>query len=231
MMDFMQVIGGMVGSVVSTSQLGVMRFPGMYAIAEVPIDTFLKIDHESRATPTKYPVETGANYSDHIVIEPVKITISGLVSDLDVDPYTYGITPVLGGLEDFMTHTLNSKSSAIWNQLKAVQTSRYLFSVDTGLEFYDNMCITSLKVTQDKGSVTSLRFTAVCEEVLTIDFEQRSDNLATQVPESTGGKSTTDIAKENGDTYARTSTPKKKGELKPTKPRKPSSSWAKQLFN
>jgi len=214
MYDLMQVVGGMIGTIVSTSQFGFMRFPGMYAIAEVPIDTFLKVDHESRATPTKYPVETGANYSDHIVIEPMRVTISGLISDLDFEPYLYGVTPLLGGMESFMNYMLNSKSSAIWNQLKAVQTSRVLFSVDTGLEWYDNMCITSLKVTQDKNSLTSLRFVAVCEEILTIDFEQRQDNLATTVPESTGGTSTTEIARSNGSTQARTAPKKKAGKLK-----------------
>ncbi len=214
MTDFMFTVGGLIGNVISSSRIGAMLFPGVYNIAQIPIDSFLKIDHESRATPTKYPVETGANYSDHIVIEPAKVTVSGLVSDVELKPFTYGITPELGEVATFMNNILNSKSSAIWNQLKAVQTSRTLFTLEAGIETYDNMCITSLRVSQDKNTSGSLRFTAVCEEILTIDFEQRENNLATSVPEDVGGKSTTDIAKNNGDTHTRMLKPKKSGELK-----------------
>jgi hypothetical protein len=213
-------------SMVSTATFGMMRFPGGYAIAEIPIDTFLKVDHTSKATPTKYPVETGANYSDHIVIEPMEVKISGLVSDVSADPYEYGVSSLLDGVSGFMgagamgAGAMAGKTSSIWDQLRAVQTSRVLFSVNTGLVFYENLCITSLQVMQDRNTSGSLRFVAQCQEILSIDFEQRQDNLATEVPE--GSKAQTDIAKTNKDTNARTTPTKKKGEYKPEKPKQQS---------
>jgi len=228
MISAVDLILGSVDSIVSIPEFGFIRLDARYSIADIPIDTFKFIDHTSKATPTKYPVESGAWFSDHIVIEPVTVKISGLISDINPGMENLGIPSILSPVSSLLNQSFSSRTASTWNQLKALQTSRIIFAIDTGIEVYENMCITSLSVKQDKDSLTSLRFTANCQEILVIDIEQRQNNLSTTVPggsssggSSSSGKGQTDTAKTNKHTNDRVTPPREGGEKKPTD----SSTW------
>jgi hypothetical protein len=212
MIDAVDLILGSVDSIVSIPEFGFIRLDSKYSIADIPIDTFKFIDHTSKATPTKYPVESGAWFSDHIVIEPVTVKISGLISDVNPGMSNLGIPSILYPISDMLNQSFTSRTASTWNQLKALQTSRIIFAIDTGIEVYENMCITLLSVKQDKDSLTSLRFFATCQEILVIDMEQRQNNLSTSVPDNPQ----TEIGAGNGDTDDRVTPPREGGEKKPT---------------
>ncbi len=225
-MEFLATLGSVINKTMLAPQniigtVGNLVFPDAYYIGDVSIDTFKDEDHNYKAKVTKYPTETGATLADHVTIDPAVITISGEVSDLtSVSIRDAGVLRNPGALlnsaiSSVMGASSMKRSGIVWEQLRAVQTNRELLTVQTNLQIYNNMIITSLRAKQDTNTAGTLRFKAVLEEVLTIDFGQREDALTLEVPED---KAVTTTAKNNKATSSRakSSTTKKMGLQKPT---------------
>ena len=51
-------------------------------IGDIQLDIIIEEGASSSARVTKNPVENGADINDHIIIEPMKFTISGVVSNV-----------------------------------------------------------------------------------------------------------------------------------------------------
>ncbi len=225
-MEFLATLGSVISSTMLAPQniigtVGNLVFPDAYYIGNVSIDTFKDEDHSYKAKVTKYPTETGATLADHITIDPALISIKGEVSDLtSMGVRDVGILRNPGALlnsaiSSVMGASSMKRSGIVWEQLRAVQTNRELLTVQTNLQIYNNMAITSLRTRQDTNTAGTLRFEAVLEEVLTIDFNQRADSVTLEVPED---KAVTDTAKDNKATASRakSSTTQKMGLQKPT---------------
>ncbi len=210
-MSFIDTISGVIGNAILAPQniigtVGNLIFPKSYYIGNVAIDTFKEEEHNYKATVTKYPTETGATLADHVSIEPAVITIHGEVSDLtSMSMRDIGIIRNPGALlnpviNSVMGASSMKRSAIVWEQLRAVQTNRELLVVQTNLQVYENMIITSLKARQNTTTAGTLRFQATLQEVLTIDFEEIAGGATFEVPEN---KATTDVAKNNKSTASR----------------------------
>jgi hypothetical protein len=169
-------IGAAIGGLTTIGAVGGLLFnSGGYAIGWVPIDLFEKSEHKSDTTATKYPVEIGAMYSDNIVIEPIRVTISGVISDTRTgEPFDMALAGAVGSLAQGIIGGFPiAKGSASWQMLRMMQTMRVTFTLSAGLEIYPNMFLQSLTGVKEPGKCNKLRFTAVCQEILTAELENR----------------------------------------------------------
>jgi len=129
-------------------------------IGGIEIDAIMSESATSKATATKNPVEKGADTTDHIRIEPMSFTASGVVSD----------TPVrlVGNLVNIFKNSGHRISVEAWNKLLKLQTKRQPFTLQQGLRSYDNIAITELNYTQDASTANVLMFNAKMDEIILV---------------------------------------------------------------
>lgn len=126
-------------------------------IAGLKVDISQSESHERSNLVTKNPIESGADVSDHIQIQPAKLTISGIVSATPVQILGLG-----GG---------NSRVSDAYSALKNIATERELVDITTGIEVYQNMALVTLTVPRDRETGRSMRFTALFEEIFIVESQ------------------------------------------------------------
>lgn len=212
-MALLQEVGSSLsGNIGLGRQVGRLFFPREYSIGDIEIDSILSEAHSSTAQVTSYPVESGGSMADHIVVDPSTVIIRGVVSDISSNEFIdYGMIGLSKEIsDDAKGKESKTRSQLVWAQLRDAQSKRELISIQTGLRLYENMAIVALQVDQDKDTSLSLHFTATLKEVLSIDFDVRSDavTLITDSPE-------TEVAKGNQPTADRMKTVAKKGTAKP----------------
>ena len=124
---------------------------------------------------TSHPVESGTNISDHIIVQPKIISITGLLTAI----YTI---PIIGnGILDF-----NQLGSAIQFLFDAAD-SRTLFTLTTGLYFgrsyfkIKNMAIQSIDIPRNNQyGRTSIKFNIVFKEMVITDTNPSTKNSSSQ---------------------------------------------------
>jgi len=133
---------------------------------------------------TSHPVETGTNVSDHIIVMPQTITVTGILTAIDV-------LPIIGtGILNF-----NQLGTAV-QFLFGAASERTLFTLSTGLYFgqsyfkKNNLAIQSIDIPRNNQyGRTSIKFTIVFKEViLTNTSPTTNSNYSTQgQPDSANG--------------------------------------------
>ena len=117
-------------------------------IGNISLDATLSEDHSYLARATQFPLENGSFVSDHVVVEPIRLNIRGIVSD----------TPI-NLLSDF------NRSIDNFNRLTRLFETKSIISVITGIRVYRNMVMTSLRVPRDVESGQSLTFEIDLQEM------------------------------------------------------------------
>lgn len=118
-------------------------------------------DHVFETTVCDNPVETGGSIADHAYDLPVKLTLTAAVSDL----------PPKGKESDLYANEGPSRSLAAYAWLRNVQRAHEPFSVQTGLDLYPSMLISSLKVKLDKDHTRILYFTVSLSEIIIVSTQ------------------------------------------------------------
>lgn len=127
-------------------------FGRKYARAQVgviAIDATLSEDHEYTARVTSFPVENGELVSDHIINEPEKLNLVGLVTDTPLN--------ILLGF---------NRSITAFNRLIDIHRNKEIVTVVTGIKVYTNMVMTSLNVPRDLSTGQSLTFNMQFQKIL-----------------------------------------------------------------
>jgi len=156
-------------------------------IEEIELDIIVNESAQTNSTITSNPIENGADVNDHIIINPMTFSITGIVSNTKVS--------ILGGLNTLESFASDSTPSAdAWEDLLELQTSRTPFTLITNLKAYDNVVIENLSESQDKDTSNSLHFTAnlreiifVGSEVLTAEQFNEANTADQTVPNTEGG--------------------------------------------
>ena len=117
-------------------------------------DGFMKINHSRSTNITTNPVETGASIADHAYIEPAKVTMSIIVSDV----HSSIVSNQFEGAS-------KSRHVNAWNLLKQLQEDRIPCSVLTKLGLYNNMLIQSLSAEDTSETPNSLLAEVVLQEI------------------------------------------------------------------
>lgn len=110
-------------------------------VGTVSLDATLSEDHSYRSRVTNFPIENGTYISDHVINEPVRLSIRGLVSDTPLNILAIG-----------------NRSIDAFNRLIEIQERKERISVITGIKVYTDMVITSLNVPRDIATGQSLTF-------------------------------------------------------------------------
>jgi len=118
-------------------------------IGPILVDAFQTEDHTRNSTATTYPVETGAEITDHIRNEPLEIRIQG------------NIAPVDDGANIFEA----------FKNLNQIMDDKELVSVITGLKVYENMHMNSLNVSRTARNGGSLPFSANFRQVTKVQSQ------------------------------------------------------------
>lgn len=143
-------------------------------IGAIQLDVDISESHVYNSTVTKFPVEYGSNISDHIINNPVTLTMTGLISNTPIGFFRGKIGQYIRG-EAFERHKI------AFEELLFLRDSKIPFTVITTLGEYLNMVFESITFPREVGSSQSLRFTAVMTEVEYVDSETVAfDTIAEQ---------------------------------------------------
>lgn len=221
------------------AQIGSILTNEGYDIAGVKVDLVTEQSHESTVTATSHPIEYGANITDHIYANANVVTVSGIISDLEIGNFAdVGLIGFAGKVKGLATGDESTKSSQSWKRLKEIQRSGQLIKLVTELQDYENMAIISMSTKQDKDSNTEVRFTMNLREIFIVGSQRYSGNVAdlqqqerTKPPEKRNppGKSETSRAANNQDTSDRLASEKKLGQQPGQKAT--DGSYASKLFS
>lgn len=140
-----------------------------------PIDATLSEDHTFSAEVTEYPVEKGADLTDHVRSKPLKITLDCVVSDSPIGVVATHATRKDGSVP----------SSAIYERLLDLRSKGEPITIITSLNVYKNMVLSDLSVPRASGEPHQLHFRAQFTEVIIVTNNRTTVKVATR----TGGQS------------------------------------------
>lgn len=142
----------------------------------VQLDCSLKETHKRSSPPTEFPIENGDDVSDHIIVKPFNLDITGIISDTPIGglkglltevatSFAANLLPPVGlvagaaGVALFNSLT-NSKSPSVaaYAQLLQLQQNGTPFDVLTSLYRYPSMWIADLSVPREAESGNMLLF-------------------------------------------------------------------------
>ena len=130
--------------------------------------------HSSELEISTHPVEIGAEITDHAVLKPEMLTVTGEVTDtpLDVSQNQDGQI-VFSDNDLFGSSTTDSKTrSQVAHELfKELQRDRVLVSIQTGLELYPECLIKNISISQDSDTSRTAIFTFKFQRVLLVESE------------------------------------------------------------
>lgn len=165
------------------------------AIGSVEIDAFMDEEHSQSGSITRYPVEQGADISDHIILDPDTLSIKGIM----------GPSKLVGG------ETNQNRTRDAYNDLTQLRLSKQLVTVVTGLRVYSDMFISDFNVPRNASNGGSLEFSmkmqqarVVSSQVVQIPNTQIEDTELQAQGEADVGKASsgqTQSQKEEGSNF------------------------------
>jgi hypothetical protein len=144
-------------------------------IAGQEFDAILEDTLDLKATVTSYPIESGAQASDHVIIEPYRYSIVGAVSNNPLRPVA---TDFVGALTDspfaglaagLLSGSDETRASSALSFLITLMTNRQPFDVDAGDVTLSNMIVAELSRTKDPENENGLIFIARLQEYPELD--------------------------------------------------------------
>ncbi len=147
---------------------------------------------------TTHPIEDGSPITDHVVSEPKKVSVSGVISDAaflfrEDDPFTEIKTITVGDGQVTRRVPIAGRSDAALAELEAIRDNREIFILQTRDEVFENMVFTAFDIPRDSGTGNAARVRFTAQQIRTV---QR--RFAT-VPQAVA-KDDADKASENAET-------------------------------
>lgn len=152
-------------------------------IAGYSFDAVLEDTFEATVDVTTYPIESGVRIADHRILQPLKWSMVGAVSN---NPLKVQLTDFLGGALSNLTNSplvssiagLSAGFLAGSDQTRASTTLQFLlllmqtgdpFTIDAGDITLKNMVITKLSRAKDPSNENGLIFIADLQELITLE--------------------------------------------------------------
>lgn len=140
--------------------------------------------HELSSKPTNFEMENGQTLSDHIVLNPRKLTLTGTVTDAPlsllgsligagVSKALGAALPLLGPASAALSllpslGSSSSRSKSAFLSLVAIYYARLPVKIVTSLYVYRNMWITGVSVPRNNKTGQTLVFTATAQQLLLV---------------------------------------------------------------
>jgi len=113
---------------------------------------------------TNHPIEDGSPITDHIISEPKKITVSGVISDASfffpADDTFSKVSTLSDGTSKRVP--VEGRAQKALDELEQIRDGREVFTLQTRNEIFEQMVFTSFSVPRDAntGAAARVRFTA-----------------------------------------------------------------------
>jgi len=139
-------------------------------IGLLEIDMVREERHEFTAVITDHPIETGGQVQDHIYLQPVRVTISGTVSDTPVTILggvlngVLGRIPIIGGALTG-ARAERGRSLTAKRELLLIHDSKTPVQLITQYGIYDRMASESMIFARDQGTGLAVDFTATFKQL------------------------------------------------------------------
>jgi len=152
----------------------------------ITFDASIKETHTKDSPATEFPVESGQVISDHIIVKPFNLELTGIISDTPIGGLQgllkeagvtaaskllppVGVVAAAGALSLFSA-LVGSKSPSVaaYGQLIQLQQTAQPFDVLTSLYRYPSMWITSLSVPRASETGKVLLFTVKLIQLLIV---------------------------------------------------------------
>ena len=117
-------------------------------IGTLEIDVVFEEQPDFDSDVTQYPIETGESISDHVILNPIKLTMRGFISQ----------TPIR--ILDTNTILGNDLVQTAFDKLLEIRDSKDVVDVVTGLKVYSDMIMNRLSFPRDRQTGQSLNFRA-----------------------------------------------------------------------
>jgi hypothetical protein len=164
------------------------------SIGGIQIDAFVEEGHERSAQVTRYPIEDGSNISDHVIHDPDRLSINGVVGPSSI--YSKNI----------QQETSTNRVLDCYLKLEELTQKGEPVTVVTGLKVYDSMIIESFSVQRNAQNGGSLDFTMSLSRIKTVKSQTVSmSNLGGTDKTKKQSKSNVSIGKTQGETPTQTS--------------------------
>lgn len=172
-------------------------------LAFIAFDAVVSLKHSSEVVVTEHPVEKGSDVTDLARPKPDTLIIDGFISDAPIDR-TWG------------QYVTNQTTSSLGNQstnpngggfgtgrartafalLHELKNNSTVFNVNTTLNYYTNMVISSLDIPQDSGTGGSLKVTISLKALRIISSQTVAPlgKRGTNAKKSGGTKTTAAVA-------------------------------------
>jgi hypothetical protein len=144
-------------------------------------DAIMRASHRINAEITQHPVQTGYNITDHVIMQPMTLTLEVAMSDA-ISMYTLpGFSPMWGNNP--------SKSVAAFLQMKLFMKERQVMTVNTRLYTYDNMVLREISVEDSpKTYFGGLAMVLTFQEIIVADIAAQVQSQRIQsIGETTQG--------------------------------------------
>ncbi len=151
------------------------------SIAGYPIDIAKMETHSLDAEVTDHPVEKGSVISDHVRLNPIEITLECLVSDTPIGVIATDPTRQAGAIEinGESSDTAPTPSEDAYAFLKRIRLAREPVTIETSLDRFENMVLTSLSVPRNATTSGGLTFEVTFKEVVIIENLRVTVRVAT----------------------------------------------------
>lgn len=152
----------------------------------VQLDASIHEEHSRSSPATEFPVENGTDISDHVIIKPFKLTITGIISDTPIGnakqlltevatTLTSRLVPPIGvvaagaGYAAFQAlSSSKSPSVAAYGQLLQLQQNAQPVDVFTTLYRYKSMWIDNISAPRDAETGKALMFTISLSQLILV---------------------------------------------------------------
>lgn len=143
--------------------------PGKIGVLQ--LDATLAENHSFKAEITSFPVENGADITDHIRNAPIEITVEGMVTNSPIRVFA-------GEPNNFSDQPFGNRVTLALEELLRIREERELVELVTGLQVYENMGMRSLDIPRSASQGQVLQFSAVFREVALVGVETVTVNNA-----------------------------------------------------
>lgn len=152
----------------------------------IQFDASLKENHTRESPPTEFPIEDGGVISDHVIVKPFGLELTGIITDTPIggvqglltetaSSLVSSLVPPAGIVAGAAAYSLfsslsNSKrpSVAAYAQLLSLQENAQPFDVLTSLFRYPSMWIKSITAPRDSETGDSLIFSVSLVQLILV---------------------------------------------------------------
>lgn len=143
---------GLLGLLDGPQRVEIVKPFGVPGTDVLSLDVTVNLAPQYASTVTKNPIETGGVMSDHIDLQPKKLSVAGIITD----------SPSI--FLAFFRQGSEKPSQRAYTFLEGIATSRETVHVFTPFGDFLDMVMVGFNPTKDKSTGRALRFTANFEE-------------------------------------------------------------------